>query len=553
MRSKRKLIIIFLTTLIFSFLMLTGLYTYTNRSTQSGFVFIRLARWIYNIEIMGGTNFDLYDSGTLFGEFYLINFNKVTGLSFIEIIYIPVFTTLSIFLLYFFTKTFISDKRYAILLAITILFLTEGQRGHFREYSVGIFLYPFFLALVSRYIKNVDKRYLIMSLFILLSLKFYAPHYEIWSVSFLVSLILAIYLMPESILINPLFKKDVLVKSYKKLKYFTIFSLVLLFSHQPKGERFLYRTYQGIYSPNVIQEFYYFIYGILNLGQPQGLEYSASPQAPYIPRMFNIIITLLLTLLLFYILIRFFYIFLQTKNISTHIRIFDILIFISVIGIVPHALFKLSIGQSSYLLRPIYLIGPVFIFYFLMRLDRINKNIKTPLKNFSQKKLFLKITKEADFIFNLTKCLIILIIVLSMAYHVSYFYYDTPRSLGSGEVNDSIGIWYGEHTHNPSILTDHHTYGTTLAYMRINNYSQDLHFEHYTDSRYSFIIGKENITERYDLDYLFINKINIDETMQSEDWMHYEPLEDYIDQIERNKYLNKVYSTDYYVVYQVKG
>jgi len=556
MRRSNKLLKIFVFTLVFSILFLTGLYVYRNRYIDSGFVFIRVARWIYNIEIIGETNFDLYfQGGVVFGELYLVSASKILGEKLIDLLYIPIFTTLSVLLFYFFVRIFIKNKKYAILLAITILFLTEGQRGHFREYSIGIFLYPVFVGLIAKYIKEVDLRYLFISIFVLLSLKFYSPHYEVWAVSFLISFVLILYVIKNTKLFQNFLKDKSIKKHYKTIRNFTIISVIFLFAHQPKGMGFLHRTYQGVYSPNIVQEINYYIQNIISPGEGVGLEYGASTQAPFLPRMFNIIITLSLALLLGYIFIKFIWLIIikKHKKGEHNFNLLEILLFLSIIGVLPHGFLYLSIGQSSYLLRPIYLIGPVLIVYFSNRLTSKNKNNKSGMKNNSQKKLTMNPIQKTNYFKKFVIMTIVMIIILSVAYHVSFFYYEIPRPLGADETNNSMSSWFGENTEDPSILTDHHTYGLTLAYMRNNNYSDGITFEHYTDARYSFIIGKGNLTERQEIDYVLINKMNQDRTMQSEDWRHFEPIKDYIEQIESNRYLNKVYSSNNYIIYQVEA
>jgi hypothetical protein len=537
----KKLTIMVLTTIAVSVVIITGLYFYINRFIDSGFFFIRLARYM---SLEGQSHIDVEQWTTFpFVPFLISSIQKITGLSTLNVVYLPYLCIIPLLYSYFFTRYFVSDKRFAIILALAIFLMALGTNAHFLEYQMGYLLFPVFAVLSLRYIYSRDYRYLILLIILLITMKFYYPYEEIFSVTFLVSLVIILYLLRKMRKVSDIFK----TKGNIKFPYaFALFSLILLISYQPKGETLLHGLNVGFYKLDPFITIRNFFYGLIT-GSDLILEYGISTRAPFIPFLINTSLTLILSILILFVFLSFIFIIVKNRYYDK-INIIDISLFLLMFAYIPYSIAKTAIGGLR-LLTPIYIIGPIFIYYFLKRNRTLanEKGLNNKYKNRFFKYNFKKSLNKVPQLFA------VVIIILVLSHHVSIIMSETHRPVGSDEINSSLVTHLDSNfIGKKRVLTDIDTFGVALTYLSQSGYDfSNMSQVIYTDERYSYIIGKGNKNESINIDIILVNEINIERPMQRghPDWAYFKPLSNYETNIKKNANINQIYSSNGYTIY----
>ena len=79
----------------------------------------------------------------------------------------------------------------------------------------------------------------------------------------------------------------------------------------------------------------------------------------------------------------------------------------------------------------------------------------------------------------------------------------------------------------------------------------NISFSGYTSEKYSFLIGKNNYSEISNFDIFILNELTKERAMQRghPDWTYFEPIDPYVERIEKNEYLISIYESSIYDVY----
>jgi len=304
MKSKNRtkyLLTIFLTLSCISIISLTSLYIYKNQFMEGGWL------WGYFAELIVYQRngfIEIRNVAYPFTSFFLIQLSTILGEPILEIIFIPYLTSIPLLYSYIFTKYFISNKYRAILLSLIPFFTMIARTPHIKSYPMGMLLFPVFVFLVSKYIFSNDRRYIFLSILLLIGIKFYFPYGEVYSVTFLISISFCIFIFKRLGKIN--LKSN---RISKEIYFLGIFSLVLLFSYQPKGETLLYDFYIGARHLEPFEQLSNFLFGLGN-GSTLNGEYVVPRRAPQISFILNISLTLLIILVVaitfLFLLFKFF-------------------------------------------------------------------------------------------------------------------------------------------------------------------------------------------------------------------------------------------------------
>lgn len=541
--KKDRLMIIFLTFFSISVVVLTGIYLFINRFIGSGFFFGDLATYI---SYEGLIHIDIrIFSATPFSPFFIVILSRITGLDTFTTIYLPYITIVPLIYCYFFTSFFIKKKQHAILLALIIFLITLGKTPHFVEYSMGYFLFLVFMILILKYFfsKFKDYRYFFLALIFLITMKFYFPYEEIFSVTFLISLLIFLYFIRKS---HTILKNIPIKNITNQLSIFTILSLVILFSYSPKFEDLLRLIHDNVYNIDffaVLSNFFF----QLSEGKDLVLEYGVPLRSPQIPFLLNVALTLILLISIIIIFLIFIFKLIRGHNFNK-LNVKDLSLFLCMFAYYPYAIAKLSIGQHNYLLIPIYIIGPVFIYYFLKR------SLELKIKNNEIKEIKRNLKFQTKNLMSRSPTMIIVIfLVLVLSHHVSYFTTETLRPIGSDDTNYALVEFLNNSNYKGSkILTDLDTFGIARVYFaRAGKDSNYIAHIKYTDERYSFMIGKGNASIASDMDLILINTLTIDRPMQRghPDWAYFKPLINQDEKLKQNKKMDIIYSSNQYDIY----
>jgi len=537
-KRKKRLSFLFICSFIFSFILLTSIDAWINRELGNGWIWRMISRLVGAYGNGLDVGFFSLGHGIIFENPLVISVSEITGLKIGEVYYIPFLLTIPIIILYPFAKTLVNSKNMALMISFAIFIMLFSKEKMFRGYALGLMLFPLFIFVLIKYIKQNDKRLLVSSIFLLIGIKFFAPHYEIWAISFL--LLITIFLM-----FNSKFKlsKSINHDGFGSLKIYSILSVIILLSYQPKGEDFLYHVYAGIYDLDIVTYALNFL-GIRGVQEGPTAEYAVTPRSALIPSLLNQAIYMILGVaVLVSVLWWIKNILKNRKSFLKKLNLKDIISWSLFLAPIPHGIMKLAINQPGYLQIVLRLIGPFFIYYTFKKRSIMNSadnKMKTTIFSLKNRKN-LKIHT----------LVITILIILVLSHHLSYIAYQTQNSVGSDEMNESAAVWMMENQNSPVLLTDWDTHNLLLYYMAKNEYNisevGDLRF---SDDRYSFVIGKGNESVGNQMDYFIIDTLNIETPLlRGGGYVQYEPLDKYHDDIRRNPKINLIYSSNDFEIY----
>lgn len=133
-----------------------------------------------------------------------------------------------------------------------------------------------------------------------------------------------------------------------------------------------------------------------------------------------------------------------------------------------------------------------------------------------------------------------------------YVYSDSIRNLPEEESGMSISNWYINHVNEESILiTDHNTQGYIRYYLNKNGSTENNYkYSEFPTSVYKYLVNsKTNISTTFN--YFLIDNKNINRPVNPGPpvWIEYVPLKYYLDDINNNYKLDKVYVSNNFILY----
>lgn len=532
-----------------AWLTILGSFYFKTKSIYSGFFFSTRVPALIAADPSGIDTY-FYQSFPL-SPYYVLFLKQITGLSVEMIIYIPVVIILPLFWYFLLARELLRHDLLAALLAISVTFAYTGAFVHYTEYALGTVTYPMFLYLSYRSIIMRHKRYFVLTILSMLLLKGFAPHAEVWAVSFFT--ITAgtlwaserVFSCPFSAAAGRDLQFDQ-TATPSQLGVIALFAGVLLFWFSGKFYTGIIARF-GTRFGDPSETFQEFIFGLLSPANHATLVYGAQPYTHLLSKTINSIY-LIMTILIFAVA-GLMLVALLIRNGRDYWcdSLPELVMGIAVLSYLPDMMMMMAAGQMQlYIFRTTGAIIPLgIILVTASRLD--HARMVTALRGGAT-------------------IAIVLFFVIGIASPIAFITTDSPTDTPPSEQTDATSSWINQYGDGDRLLADLDTFGLLRSgAAKETGSAREYTHKVFTDPRYAYVIGDDpsvvspvsNFEERFGtptpperFDYVVLNWTTKDKPLQrgSPDWRHFEPIGPHKQKIQSNPNLNRVYTSGEYTV-----
>jgi hypothetical protein len=468
---------------------------YFDREVTSGFVLQRSSILAY--QLPDGNIIQGFETLPFEGGLFAI-LSSVTGMTILDILYLPLIVLLSIPFIYLGMRL-VTDNSILIVLASSSLVIFQFvAEPHYKDYYITIPLFIPFMYCCYMWLSKDDMRYSLILMILFLTIHFMGPPISMWGVSLFMILSIWVFLNRQNLAHSSSWRS--------KIGPMAILSIVVYFWDNDKVfEQFFGLQKLSLFTSNLSSIFE-------NDASSIPYEHSAEYPELYIfsTAAWYIFATLPIAIGFLW---RSYTNGLHPKNRKKK-EIFLILVIGSTIGWM--FIYYFLVGELR--LRPIRLIGPFISVYYLYNLA----------------------PKRVYYIFG------ILFICFALLSTGSVFAYQVNSPATPQEPTSQTTDFYFEHMQG-GFTTDFQTHGEIQMASGMSNTNPESLSRNYYDQNVMGMVVNGGDPPESAGSYLIVNKFRLDRPIVSGvDWIQYQPLNNSYDQLMDHRGMNKIYSNGYH-------
>lgn len=511
----------------FSVFIITLLYHHNSHNISSGFTYRRLGVLQYNFQT-GGLITESYNNFILVP--YLLTAIKVlTGLEFVEVLYIPLIPIGILLGYYSLSRFFLGNRVVATIPPLLIFFYHAGNYPHLTEYATGKFVFlPIFLLCLLKYLSDdlsAKRRWAIVLFILFIAIRNYSSPIT------LALVVIVTFLTSVDVLANIKFFYSRIFQSVRltrtpsqyspHLLIILLFILITFIYNNQKITQYLL-THDVLLS-RAFRNFYNFLLSIIGISSETASfgDYHYRVRSPPLLTLTN---TIFIAALFFSIAGAYIYNTIQDSMLYA-IRDWRMLLITAVgVQLLAETIYW---GGTSYgiALRLPLVLFPIFSIYLVTQTD---------------------MTAGA--------LLIAILIISSGLSFITIITNDTIRSRPAGDpaANMEMAGWQAEYqSQSQPIIIDHHSYGIlSYNYGSLRNNPHRLTYAGFNSSTYHYMLGENSSFIKDGEIIINMQTKRFPQRKAPPSYGYVEPLDNKIQYMGDNNNISKIYTSDNWVIYE---